>query len=126
MKSVICAVVIFILIITLSVVSAMYTDSCVDEMLHQLYKNEKNVAENQWEYAREGVEKVGDIWAERKTISSFFLNHSVIDSIDSSIERLINSVILREKSVFYYEKNEFELLMKKLKEQQKISLPNIF
>ena len=126
MKSVICAVVIFILIITLSVVSAMYTDSCVDEMLHQLYKNEKNVAENQWEYAREGVEKVGDIWAERKTISSFFLNHSVIDSIDSSIERLINSVILREKSVFYYEKNEFELLVKKLKEQQKISLPNIF
>ncbi len=126
MKSVISALFIFVLIIILSIISSCYINNSVDEMLQQVYENEKYIAQNNWEEVKNGVESIKKIWDSRKTVSSFFLNHASVDLIDASIEKQINSVTLREKSVFYYENNKFMLLINSLKEQQKISFENVF
>ena len=126
MKSVIRALFIFVLIIILSIISSCYINNSVDEMLQQVYENEKYIAQNNWEEVKNGVESIKKIWDSRKTVSSFFLNHASVDLIDASIEKQINSVTLREKSVFYYENNKFMLLINSLKEQQKISFENVF
>ena len=126
MKSVISALFIFVLIIILSIISSCYINNSADEMLQQVYENEKYIAQNNWEEVKNGVESIKKIWDSRKTVSSFFLNHASVDLIDASIEKQINSVTLREKSVFYYENNKFMLLINSLKEQQKISFENVF
>lgn len=126
MKSVISALCIFVLIIILSIISSCYINNSADEMLQQVYENEKYIAQNNWEEVKNGVERIKKIWDSRKTVSSFFLNHASVDLIDASIEKQINSVALREKSVFYYENNKFILLINSLKEQQKISFENVF
>ena len=114
------------LIIILSIISSCYINNTADEILQQVYENEKYIAQNNWEEAKNGVESIKEIWDSRKTVSSFFLNHASVDLIDASIEKQINSVALREKSVFYYENNKFILLINSLKEQQKISFENVF
>lgn len=126
MKSVISALGIFTLIIILSIISSGYINKSADEMLQQVYKNEKYVAQNSWEDAKNGIESIKQIWESRKTVSSFFLNHSTVDLIDASIEKQKNSVALRERTTYYYENNKFILLIKSLKEQQKISFENVF
>ena len=126
MKSVISAVVIFILIITMSIISSQYVLNTADEILYQVLENEKSVVQGDWKKAERSVTNTREIWYKRRKVATFFLNHSVIDSIDASVERQYNSVVLREKSSFYFEKNKFVLLIKSLKEQQKISLENIF
>ncbi len=126
MKSVISAVIIFVLIVIMSIVSSQYVLNTADEILYHVLKNEKSVEQGDWHNAERSVTNIKKIWGSRRKVATFFLNHSVIDSIDASVERQYNSVILREKSAFCFEKNKFVLLIKSLKEQQKISLENIF
>ena len=125
MKSVISASVIFILIVIMTVVSVRYVERVSDEMLQSLYKNEKYVAKNNWEYAEKEANYVIDVWQKNRVPMSVIFNHSVIDRIDASVENMKNTVKFKEKRSFYYEKSNLFMLVSSLKEQQKISVGNI-
>lgn len=125
MKSVITASTIFILIIVLISVSAWYVNGFLDEMLQYLYKNEKFVAENDWDSALNQVEKIESMWNQRRNVMTILFDHSYIDKMDESIANLKNTLQNREKSDYFYEKTNFYLSLLNLREQQKISIGNI-
>lgn len=126
MKSVITASAIFILIIVLISVSVWYVNDFVDKMLQYLYKNENYVAKNAWQDAEDEMDKMVSTWVERRHVMSVLFNHSFIDKLDVSIEKMKNITQNQKKEDFFYEKSNFYLLLLNLQEQQKISVGNIF
>lgn len=125
MKSVISALIIFIIIITLIVVSFVYTENVVNKMLQSVYENENFVAKNNWQKALEETEKLNTDWQNTRKVMEVLFNHSVIERIDSSIKKLNNAVKMLKKEDFIFESRNLELLLKSLTEQQKISIGNI-
>lgn len=126
MKSVISALLIFIFIIIISSASGIYVNRVTDEMLQSLYKNEKFVSENSWKAAENETEKLYLMWKKSRNIMSMTFNHTITDNIDASITKIKNTVQMRKKYDYFYERSKFELLLLNLKEQQKISAENIF
>lgn len=125
MKSVITASTIFILIIVLISVSIWYVNDFSDEMLQYLYKNEKYIAENDWESAVNGVKKMESLWKKKRNVMAVLFNHSYMDKMDVSIAKLKNTLQNHEKGDYFYEKTNFYLTLQNLREQQKIIIGNI-
>lgn len=126
MKSVISAILIFIFIITASVVSGVYVNNTTDKLLQSLYKNEKFISNNLWAEAKKETKNFDEIWQKKRTVMSVFFNHTLIDRVDTSIAKIKNAVKMQEKGVFLYEKSNIEIVLLSLKEQQKINAGNIF
>ncbi len=126
MKSVISAFVIFILIITMIVVSYVYTDSVTGEILQSLYKNENHVAKNNWNTAKAEGENIASVWHKNRNVIVTLFNHTIIERVDECIAKMNNAVQMQKKEDFFYESSNLGLLLKSLVEQQKISIGNIF
>lgn len=126
MKSVISASVIFILIITMIVISCVYTNNVTEEMLQSLYKNENHVAKNNWQTAKIEGENIENIWYKNRNIMVTLFNHTVIEKVDASIAKMKNTVQMQKKEEFFYESENLGLLLKSLVEQQEISIGNVF
>lgn len=126
MKSVISASLIFIFIITASVVSGVYVNNIADEMLQSLYKNEKFISNNLWEDAIEETEKLEEMWHKKRVFMSTVFNHTLTDRIDTGIAKIKNAVKMQEKGELIYEYTNMKILISSLKEQQKINAGNIF
>lgn len=126
MKSVISASLIFIFIITASVISGVYVNNIADEMLQSLYKNEKFISNNLWEDAEEETKKLEKIWHEKRIFISTVFNHTLTDRIDMGIAKIKNAVKMQEKGVLIYECTDMRIVISSLKEQQKINAGNIF
>ena len=126
MKSVISALVIFILIITMIVITCVYTNNVTDKMLQSLYKNENQVSKNNWQTAKYEGENIENIWRNNRKFMVVLFNHTVIEKVDTSISKLKNAIKMQKKEDFFYESKNFELLLKSLVEQQEISVGNVF
>lgn len=126
MKSVISALIIFALIITMAGVSSVFVNNIGDDMLQSLYKNEKYIANNDWENAENETNYVSDVWQKNRVAMSVIFNHSAIDNIDATLEKMKKTVKFQRKESFLYEKSFLSCLIKALKEQQKVSIGNIF
>ena len=125
MKSVISALVIFIIIITILVVSCAYTENIVNEMLHYVYENEIFFAKNDWMKSSDKISKIDTVWKNARNVMVILFNHTVIEKIDTSISKLNNAVKLQKNEDFLYESENLKLLLKNLIEQQKISVGNV-
>lgn len=126
MKSVISAGGIFILIITMIIMSCAYTNSVAEEMLQILYKNENNIAKNNWQTAQGLGEDIEHLWRKNRNIMVTLFNHTIIEKVDASIEKMQKSIEMQKKEDFFYESVNLKLLAESLVEQQKISVGNIF
>lgn len=126
MKSVISALVIFILIVTMIVITCVYTNNVTEEMLQYLYKNENHVSKNNWQTAQNEVENMENIWYSNRNIMVILFNHAVIEKVDLSIAKIKKTVQMQKKEDFIYESKNLGLLMESLVEQQEISIGNVF
>ncbi len=126
MKSVISALVIFILIITMVVIACIYTDSVTEEMLQSLYRNENYISKNNWQMARTEAEYMENIWHNSQNIMVTLFNHDVIERVNLSIAKTKKTIQMRKNEDFFYESINLKLLLKSLVEQQKISIGNVF
>ena len=126
MKSVICALVIFILIITMIVFSCIYTENVVGEILQSLYKNENHVAKNNWETAVDRGEYISFLWNKHRKVTVTLFNHTIIERVDESIAKMNIALKMQKKDEFFYESSNLDLLLKSLLEQQKVSVGNVF
>lgn len=126
MKSVICALVIFILIITMTVFSCVYTESVVGEMLQSLYKNENHVAKNNWITAMDHGEHISFLWNNHRNVMVTLFNHTIIERVDEIILKMNIALKMQKKDEFFYESSNLDLLLKSLLEQQKVSIGNVF
>ena len=57
---------------------------------------------------------------------SAFLDHEITGEVDTSVEKLKNAVKMRKKDDIFYECGNLKLILSNIKEQQKISIENIF
>ncbi len=126
MKSVICALLIFIFIIVTGVSSIIYVNKCIDEMLQFVYKNESYFSNSMWEEAEKEIIKIEELWAKKRPVLSAFLNHTITDEVDTAVAKLKNAVKMRRNDDFYYECDNLKLVLLNIREQQKISIENIF
>lgn len=126
MKSVISALVIFILIVTMIVITCVYTNNVTEEMLQYLYKNENHVSKNNWRTAQNEVENMENIWYSNRNIMVILFNHAVIEKVDLSIAKIKKTIQMQKKEDFIYESKNLGLLMESLVEQQEISIGNVF
>ena len=126
MKSVISAAVIFIFIIVTSFASNWYINRKTDEMLQFLYKNEIFVAKNQWEEAENETKKLQEKWQKYRGGISVFINHSFTSEMDEAVDELKNAVKIRVKGDCFYSLDYVKLVLLNFKEQQKITVQNIF
>ncbi len=126
MKSVICALLIFIFIIVTGVSSIIYVNKCIDEMLQFVYKNESYFSNSMWEEAENEIIKIEELWAKKRPVLSAFLNHTITDEVDTAVVKLKNAVKMRRNDDFYYECDNLKLVLLNIREQQKISIENIF
>ncbi len=125
MKSVITASTIFILIIVLVTWSIWYVGDFTDEMKQYVSNYAQYVEDDQWDSAYEEIEKTHRVWGKHREKLAVLLNHSYIDKLDQSVQKLKEGVQLRKKTDCFYEKNNFYLLLENINEQQKISIGNI-
>lgn len=126
MKSVICALVIFILIVTMVVTACVYTNNVTEEMLQSLYKNENYISKTNWQMAHNEVENMENIWHYSRNTMVILFNHDIIEKVDLSIAKTKKSIQMRRKEDFFYESKNLGLLLKSLVEQQEISIGNVF
>lgn len=126
MKSVICVLVIFILIVTMVVTACVYTNNITEEMLQSLYKNENYISKTNWQMAHSEVESMDNIWQDNRNTLVILFNHNVIEKVDLSIAKTKKTIQMQKKEDFFYESKNLELLLKSLVEQQEISIGNVF
>lgn len=126
MKSVILAAAIFILITILVIGIYAYNDILTGQMLNSLEKNEKFIAKNDWESAKNEMKSLSDKWSKNKDILAVFVTHSVIDELDSSIFRTSQAVKNRKNEEFHKETGITKLKIKALKNLQTVSVSNLF
>ena len=126
MKSVICALLIFIFIIVTGISSIIYVNRCIDEMLQIVYRNENYFANSMWEEAENEIIKIEKLWGKKRPVLSAFLDHEITGQVDTAVAKLKNAVKMRKKDDFFYECDNFKLILLNIKEQHKISMENIF
>ena len=126
MKSVISALLIFILIITTIFFSGLYVNDTTNKMLQIVYKNEKYFSDLQWDKADNEIDKLESLWKKRRPMLSVFLNHSDLSDIDINISKLKNTTKIRDNSDFFYETDNVIHSIYNIKDQQKISIYNLF
>lgn len=126
MKSVICVLVIFILIVTMVVTACVYTNNITEEMLQSLYKNENYISKTNWQMAHSEVDSMDNIWQNNRNTLVILFNHNVIEKVDLSIAKTKKTIQMQKKEDFFYESKNLELLLKSLVEQQEISIGNVF
>ena len=125
MKSVITALVIFILIVVMIISSYIYVHSVTKEMLQIVYKSEKDFSQSKWKEALAETEKLSEIWKNNKFVMAILYSHQLTDAVDESVEKLKNSAEIKENKEFLYEKSNLILLIFRLREQQKITIENV-
>ena len=126
MKSVISALLIFILIITTIFFSGLYVNDTTNKMLQIVYKNEKYFSDLQWDKADNEIDKLESLWKKRRPMLSVFLNHSDLSDIDINISKLKNTTKIRDNSDFFYETDNVIHSIYNIEDQQKISIYNLF
>ena len=126
MKSVISALLIFILIITTIFFSGLYVNDTTNKMLQIVYKNEKYFSDLQWDKADNEIDKLESLWKKRRPMLSVFLNHSDLSDIDINISKLKNITKIRDNGDFFYETDNVIHSIYNIKDQQKISIYNLF
>ena len=126
MKSVILASTIFIIIVVLMCTSSMFMDSVTEDISAILEQNEKFVAKNDWENAKNEMNKLYDIWESHHTMLSVIANHAMIDEIDYTISRTLTTIDLRKSGQYLEESRILKLKINDLKEHQKINISNLF
>ena len=125
MKSVISALVIFILIVVMVTSSLWYTGTVADGMLQYLYKYENNFSDLPWQNIENETSQISNMWKKSRTLMSMIFNHQIILELDASVKKLENAVKMQKTDDFIYEKDKLTALLKSLKEQQKITIANI-
>ena len=126
MKSVICALLIFIFIIVTGVSSIIYVNRCIDEMLQFVYGNEIYFSNSMWEEAEKEIIKTEKLWAKKRPVLSAFLDHEITGEVDRAVVKLKNAIKMRKMDDFFYECDNLKLILSNIKEQQKVSIENIF
>ena len=126
MKSVISALLIFILIITTIFFSGLYVNDTTNKMLQIVYKNEKYFSNLKWKDAENEILKLEKYWANKRSVLSVFINHTDLTEVDIAVTKLKNATKMQEKADFFYESDNLALILSNICEQQKISIENIF
>lgn len=124
MKRLIIAGVLFILVVTIYIISVFYiTDSCNKA---RTLLNDSVTAYNSNDTAENEAKKLKNYWDKKEKLLSVFVNHTRIDDIEQAVS-LLNVYAKNEKDPLFYEyADTIKMLLHQMLEDTKISMHSIF
>jgi len=118
--------ILFILLTGYGVYNVYYltkTSTVMDEILKEL---ENVVIKEDWDMAEDQLNKFIKKWGENKTYWSVLINHSEIDNIEQSIERLKRYIKLQDSLEASAETAGLKYYVLHIPENGRLSIENIF
>lgn len=125
MKEVIAASTIFLVIISLSVISSVYTDNIAEKLTDLTHNCEKDIQEEKWVDAKLSIKEARECFIENSHALESFLLHDDIERLSDILTNIEISVELRDRSQSLSNIKIFTRRLHELAESDKLTLNNI-
>ena len=125
MKETIAALSIFLVIISLSVVSAVYTDNVAEKLTDLTQGCEKDIKAENWDDADLKIKEARECFIENSHTLESFLLHDDIERLSDILTNIEISVELRDRSQSVSNIKIFTRRLHELAESDKLTLNNI-
>ena len=125
MKEVFSACLIFLLIISLSVIGTVYTDNLADELSSLTLTCADNVKSENWDEAEGNIKKARECFSENSHALESFLLHDDIERLSDILTNVEISVEVREKAQSLSNIKIFTRRLYELAESDKLTFNNI-
>ena len=123
MKRLIAAGILLAAVITAYIMSFAYITKTCDETKELVLHCED--AYNKGE-AQKYAEELSNLWDEKESALSFFMNHNRIDDIELEISSLLLYSESKDEILFYEHIETLKMLLHQVKEDTRISIHSIF
>ncbi len=125
MKEVLATLLIFLVIISLAVVSSVYTDNITEKLIDLALGCEENVRAENWEDANLKIKKARECFIENSHTLESFLLHDDIERLSDVLTNIEIAVELQDKSQSVSNIRIFTRRLHELAESDKLTLNNI-
>lgn len=126
MKRLIIAGVLFILVVTIYIISVFYITNSCSKAKALLNDSVTAYEDHDTAEAEAEAEKLKNYWDKKEKLLSVFVNHTRIDDIEQAVS-LLNVYAKNEKDPLFYEyADTIKMLLHQMLEDTKISMHSIF
>lgn len=125
MKEVLGAFSIFVVIITLSVISSVYTNNIAEKLTDLTHSCEKDVQEEKWADANLKIKQARECFSENSHALESFLLHDDIERLSDILTSIEIAVELQDESQSVSNIKIFTRRLHELAESDKLTLNNI-
>lgn len=125
MKEVIAASTIFLVIISFSVISSVYTDNIAEKLTDLTHNCEKDIREEKWVDAKLSIKEARECFVENSHALESFLLHDDIERLSDILTNIEISVELHDRSQSVSNIKIFTRRLHELAESDKLTLNNI-
>lgn len=125
MRSTLVIILGFVMIFGTASVIAVKIDHSSDLIQDQLKKAEVLLQSKQWDEASSVIDDAYDSWLGAKNWWAVFLNHSTLDSIEISYQRLQQFALTQDVSQSLAELHTLKILLENIPESESLRLNNI-
>jgi hypothetical protein len=116
----------FVILIGISALMNHHVNKTAAYLENGLNRAETFIENNQWEQAAREIESTFTFWSGAKKLWAIVINHTAIDNVEISYQRLNRLVLLHEKPLSLSEIGTLKVLIKDVPESENLTLVNIF
>lgn len=125
MKTFIASLVVLALLLIGINVYTYYLESTINDISEQVKIVSEAAYKKDWEYCKDNVKRLVDIWSEKEPVLAMFNDHEDVDNIKLSISKLKESILHENYEETFKCLGETNILLGRIKKNGTLTLENI-